>query len=194
MISAKYLQEAVVSLRNGRFVVPVKAEHRGEVGGVIHDVSSTGATVFVEPTAVVEANAKILQLRSQEQAEINRILAAFTDQVAALDPLFGYSYSAMLDIDVLLAKARLALEQKAWCPQVSSGRSFSLLKARHPLIDPAKVVPIDVSLGQDYDTLVVTGPNTGGKTVSFPDGQPLVYNKADLHNPWFEATSARCKL
>ena len=164
--TAKYLQEAVVSLRNGRFVVPVKAEHRGEVGGVIHDVSSTGATVFVEPTAVVEANAKILQLRSQEQAEINRILAAFTDQVAALDPLFGYSYSAMLDIDVLLAKARLALEQKAWCPQVSSGRSFSLLKARHPLIDPAKVVPIDVSLGQDYDTLVVTGPNTGGKTVT----------------------------
>lgn len=164
--TSKYLQEAVVSLRNGRFVVPVKAEHRGEVGGVIHDVSSTGATVFVEPTAVVEANAKILQLRSQEQAEIDRILAAFTDQVAALDPLFSYSYSAMLDIDVLLAKARLALEQKAWCPHVSSGRGFSLLKARHPLIDPAKVVPIDVSLGQEYDTLVVTGPNTGGKTVT----------------------------
>ena len=164
--ASKYLQEAVVSLRNGRFVVPVKAEHRAEVGGVIHDVSSTGATVFVEPTAVVEANAKILQLRSQEQAEIDRILAAFTDQVAALDPLFGYSYSAMLDIDVLLAKARLALEQKAWCPKVSSGHSFSLLKARHPLIDPAKVVPIDVSLGKDYDTLVVTGPNTGGKTVT----------------------------
>ena len=162
----KYLQEAVVSLRNGRYVVPVKAEHRNEVGGVIHDVSSTGATVFVEPTAVVEANAKILQLRSQEQAEIERILVAFTDQVAALEPMFSYSYSAMLDIDVLLAKARLALEQKAYCPQVSNTGAFSLKKARHPLIDPAKVVPIDVALGQEYDTLVVTGPNTGGKTVT----------------------------
>ena len=164
--TGKYLQENVVSLRNGRYVVPVKAEYRGEVTGVIHDVSSTGATLFVEPTAVVEANARILQLRSQETAEIERILGAFSDQVAGLEPQFGYSYDAMLDIDVLLAKARLALEQKAYLPAVSEDRIFSLKRARHPLIDLAKVVPVDIELGREYDTLVVTGPNTGGKTVS----------------------------
>ena len=162
----KFLQDAVVSLRNGRFVVPVKAEFRGEVGGVIHDVSSTGATVFVEPSAVVETNAKIMQLRSQEQAEIERILVAFTDQVAAIEPVFSFGYRAMLDIDVLLAKARLALEQQAYMPQVADGYWFDLKKARHPLIDKSKVVPIDVALGKEYDTLVVTGPNTGGKTVT----------------------------
>ena len=164
--TSRYLQEAVVSLRNGRYVVPVKAEHRGDIGGVIHDVSSTGATIFVEPTAVVEANARIMQLRSQEQAEIERILVSFTGQIAGLEPMFSYSYEAMLDIDVLLAKARLALEQKAWLPQVADDMSFSLKKARHPLIDPAKVVPVDVALGKDYDTMVITGPNTGGKTVT----------------------------
>ena len=162
----KFLQDAVVSIRNGRFVVPVRAEYRGEVGGVIHDVSSSGATVFVEPTAVVEANAKIMQLRSQEKAEIERILIAFTEQVASIEPMFNFSYKAMLDIDVLLAKAHLALEQKAWMPQVADNVHFDLRKARHPLIDPDKVVPIDVALGENYDTLVITGPNTGGKTVT----------------------------
>ena len=164
--TSKFLQDAVVSIRNGRFVVPVRAEYRGEVGGVIHDVSSSGATVFVEPTAVVEANARIMQLRSQEKAEIERILIAFTEQVAAIEPMFNFSYKAMLDIDVLLAKAHLALEQKAWMPQVADDVHFDLKKARHPLIDPDKVVPIDVALGQSYDTLVITGPNTGGKTVT----------------------------
>ena len=162
----KFLQDAVVSLRNGRFVVPVKAEYRGEVGGVIHDVSSSGSTVFVEPTAVVEANAKIMQLRSQEKSEIERILAAFTDQVASIEPVFNFSYQAMLNIDVLLAKARLALEQQAYMPQVADGMWFDLKKARHPLIDKDKVVPVDVALGKEYDTLVITGPNTGGKTVT----------------------------
>ena len=162
----KFLQDAVVSIRNGRFVVPVRSEYRGEVGGVIHDVSSSGATVFVEPTAVVEANAKIMQLRSQEKAEIERILIAFTEQVASIEPMFNFSYKAMLDIDVLLAKAHLALEQKAWMPQVADDVHFDLKKARHPLIDPDKVVPIDVALGENYDTLVITGPNTGGKTVT----------------------------
>ena len=162
----KFLQDAVVSLRNGRYVVPVRAEYRGEVGGVIHDVSSTGATLFVEPTAVVEANARIMQLRAQEQEEITRILTAFSDQVASLEPQFSYSYDAMLSIDLLLAKARLAVEQKAFMPMVSDTCRFSLKKARHPLIDKKKVVPIDITLGDDYDTLVITGPNTGGKTVS----------------------------
>lgn len=162
----KFLQDAVVSLRNGRYVVPVRAEYRGEVGGVIHDVSSTGATLFVEPTAVVEANARIMQLRAQEQEEITRILTAFSDQAASLEPQFSYSYDAMLSIDLLLAKARLAVEQNAFMPMVSDTCRFSLKKARHPLIDKKKVVPIDITLGDDYDTLVITGPNTGGKTVS----------------------------
>ena len=162
----KFLQDAVVSLRNGRYVVPVRAEYRGEVGGVIHDVSSTGATVFVEPTAVVEANARIMQLRAQEQEEITRILSAFSAQVGSLEPQFSYSYDAMLKIDLLLAKARLAIEQGAFMPAVSDTIRFKLNKARHPLIDKKKVVPVDISLGDEYDTLVITGPNTGGKTVS----------------------------
>ena len=162
----KFLQDAVVSLRNGRYVVPVRAEYRGEVGGVIHDVSSSGATVFVEPTAVVEANARIMQLRAQEQEEITRILSAFSAQVGLLEPQFSYSYDAMLKIDLLLAKARLAIEQGAFMPAVSDTIHFKLNKARHPLIDKKKVVPVDIALGDEYDTLVITGPNTGGKTVS----------------------------
>ena len=162
----KFLQDAVVSLRNGRYVVPVRAEYRGEVGGVIHDVSSSGATVFVEPTAVAEANARIMQLRAQEQEEITRILSAFSAQVGSLEPQFSYSYDAMLKIDLLLAKARLAIEQGAFMPAVSDTIHFKLNKARHPLIDKKKVVPVDIALGDEYDTLVITGPNTGGKTVS----------------------------
>ena len=162
----KFLQDAVVSLRNGRYVVPVRAEYRGEVGGVIHDVSSSGATVFVEPTAVVEANARIMQLRAQEQEEITRILSAFSAQVGSLEPQSSYSYDAMLKIDLLLAKARLAIEQGAFMPAVSDTIHFKLNKARHPLIDKKKVVPVDIALGDEYDTLVITGPNTGGKTVS----------------------------
>ena len=162
----KFLQDAVVSIRNGRYVVPVRAEYRGEVGGVIHDVSSTGSTVFVEPTAVVEANARIMQLHAQEQEEITRILTAFSGQVASLEPQFSYSYDAMLQIDLLLAKARLAVEQNAFMPQVNDSCRFALKKARHPLIDKKKVVPVDIALGEKYDTLVITGPNTGGKTVT----------------------------
>ena len=166
MDTSKYLQESVVSIRNGRYVVPVKSEYRGEVSGIIHDVSSTGATVFVEPQAVVEANARILQYRAQEAQEIERILVAFTAQVAAIEPQFQYSYKAMLEIDVLLAKARLALDMKAFKPTVRSDSSFSLIRARHPLIDPKKCVPVDIALGRDYDSLIITGPNTGGKTVT----------------------------
>ena len=166
MDTSKYLQESVVSIRNGRYVVPVKSEYRGEVSGIIHDVSSTGATVFVEPQAVVEANARILQYRAQEAQEIERILVAFTGQVAAIEPQFQYSYKAMLEIDVLLAKARLALDMKAFKPTVRMDTSFSLIRARHPLIDAKKCVPVDISLGREYDSLIITGPNTGGKTVT----------------------------
>lgn len=164
--TSKFLQETVVSLRNGRFVVPVKAEHKGDLGGIIHDVSQSGSTIFVEPTAVVEANAKIMQLRSQEQAEIERILAAFSQQASDMEQPFIYSYFAMIAIDVLLAKAALALEQNASMPSVNDNGSFSLVRARHPLIDKAKVVAVDISLGQAADTMIITGPNTGGKTVT----------------------------
>ena len=164
--SVKYLQETVVSMRNGRFVVPVKSEYRGEVHGVIHDVSSTGATVFVEPQAVVEANARILQYRAQEAQEIERILSALSGQVAQIEPQFRYSYASMLQIDQLLAKARMALEMRAFMPQVTAKHQFYLERARHPLIDKDKCIPVDLALGEEYDTLVVTGPNTGGKTVS----------------------------
>ena len=166
MDTSKYLQESVVSMRNGRYVVPVKSEYRGEVSGIIHDVSSTGATVFVEPQAVVEANARILQYRAQEAQEIERVLVAFTAQVAAIEPQFQYSYKAMLEIDILLAKARLALELKAFKPAVRTDSSFNLIRARHPLIDPQKCVPVDIALGGEYDSLIITGPNTGGKTVT----------------------------
>ena len=187
MDTSKYLQESVVSMRNGRYVVPVKSEYRGEVSGIIHDVSSTGATVFVEPQAVVEANARILQYRAQEAQEIERILVAFTAQVAAIEPQFQYSYQAMLEIDVLLAKARLALDLKAFKPAVRTDDSFSLIRARHPLIDPKKCVPVDIALGRDYDSLIITGPNTGGKTVSLKTvGLFTLMGQAGLHIPAFD--------
>ena len=185
----KFLQDAVVSLRNGRYVVPVRAEYRGEVGGVIHDVSSTGATVFVEPTAVVEANARIMQLRAQEQEEITRILTSFSTQVGSLEPQFTYSYDAMLKIDLLLAKARLAVEQNAFMPAVSDTVHFKLNKARHPLIDKKKVVPVDIELGSEYDTLVITGPNTGGKTVTLKTiGLLCLMAQCGLHIPAAEGS------
>ena len=162
----KYLQESVVALRGGRFVVPVKSEHKSDVQGVIHDVSSTGSTLFVEPTAVVEANAKILQYRNIEQEEIRRILASFSSQIVSISSLFYQSYANMLEIDFVVAKSKLAILQNANKPSVEDGDSFSLIRARHPLIEKDKVVPVDISLGEEYDTMVVTGPNTGGKTVT----------------------------
>lgn len=162
----KYLQDSVVSLRNGRYVVPVKAENKGEIGGVIHDVSQSGSTIFVEPTAVVEANAKIMQLKSQEQAEIERILSAFSSQIADMEEVFIFSYNAMLDIDVLLAKASLALALNCAMPTVNDEKCFSFVRAKHPLLDKEKAVPVDISLGKNADTMIVTGPNTGGKTVT----------------------------
>lgn len=162
----KYLQESVVALRGGRFVVPVKAENRSEIEGVVHDVSSSGSTLFVEPAAVVQANAKILQLKNQEQEEIERILTAFSANIASIGVFFEQSYANMLAADMILAKAKLAIKQNANKPKVNNECRFKLVRCRHPLIDKEKAVPIDISLGWDYDTLVITGPNTGGKTVS----------------------------
>lgn len=164
--TSKYLQDGVVSIRNGRFVVPVKAEHRNDVSGVIHDVSSSGGTLFVEPTAVVEVNAKILQLRNQEQQEIERILVELSSAVADISAFFEASYTAMLQIDKIVAKAELGLSMNGICPVVNERQVFEFIKARHPLLAKDSVVPVDITLGKDYDTMIITGPNTGGKTVS----------------------------
>ncbi len=162
----KYLQESIVTMRNGRFVVPVKAECRGNVPGLVHDTSGSGQTIFVEPMAVVEANNEIKVLESKEQDEIARILWHLSAEVAEHSGLIINSCRAAVELDVIFAKADLAYKMKASMPIMNNEGIIDLKKARHPLIDPDKVVSSDVTLGKDFDTLIITGPNTGGKTVS----------------------------
>lgn len=163
---SKALQEPIVTMRNGRFVVPVRNEHRGEVQGLVHDTSSSGATVFVEPIAVVEANNKIAVLQSRERDEIDRILAELSASVGEFAGTIKASYSSAVSLNLIFAKAQLAYKMKASVPKINNEGYIDLKKARHPLIDPKKVVATDIMLGRDFDTLVITGPNTGGKTVS----------------------------
>ena len=162
----KVLQEPIVTIRGGRFVVPVKAEHRGEVAGLVHDTSASGATVFVEPMGVVEANNELQVLRSKEAAEIERILFALSAEAGSFATAIIADYRVLLELNVIFAKAHLAYKMKAIKPALTADGHIRLHKARHPLIDPKKIVPIDVELGGAFDTLVVTGPNTGGKTVT----------------------------
>ena len=162
----KALQEPIVTIRGGRFVVPVKAEHRGEVAGLVHDTSSSGATVFVEPLGVVEANNDLKVLRAKEEAEIERILFELSGEAGSFATAIIADYNILLELNVIFAKARLAYRMKAIKPHLSTDGHTVLHRARHPLIDPRQVVPIDVELGGDFDTLVITGPNTGGKTVT----------------------------
>lgn len=162
----KYLQEAVVTIRQNKFVVPVKAEHKNDIPGVVHDVSSSGSTFFVEPAVIADLNAKIMQLYNQEQEEINKILMNLSQAVANHAAFFIDSYNKLLDIDKYIARAKLAIRMDAVMPKVNDELKFNLIKARHPLIEKSKVVPTDISLGFDYDTMIITGPNTGGKTVS----------------------------
>ena len=162
----KYLQDSIVTIRSGRFVIPVKAEFRSSVPGLVHDTSSSGATVFIEPMSVVEANNDIRILRSKEQAEIERILANLSAEVGSYADAISDSYRILTELNVIFAKAHLAYAMKATTPILNDEGKINLKKARHPLIDPEKVVPTDIQLGIDFDTLVVTGPNTGGKTVS----------------------------
>ena len=163
---AKILQENIVTLRDGRFVVPVKAECKNEMKGLVHDVSSSGATVFIEPVAVVDANNEIRMLEGQERQEIDRILLELSGMVGNIAGPTADSFEALVELDLLFAKSRLADEMKASVPQISKERVIRLNKARHPLIDKKKVVPVDITLGDTFDTLVITGPNTGGKTVA----------------------------
>lgn len=160
------LQDAIITQRNGRYVVPVKSEHRASISGLVHDTSSTGATVFVEPAGVVEANNDIRVLRGKEAQEIERILYELSVEAGGfIDEIKG-SYECAVEINVIFCKAHLAYDMKATIPVLNDKGITDLKKARHPLIDPKKVVATDIRLGSDFDTLVITGPNTGGKTVA----------------------------
>ncbi len=161
----KFLQDPIVTLRNDRYVVPVKAECRGDVPGIVHDMSASGGTLFVEPSTVVDANNELQSLAVKEKNEIEKILAQLTGLVAEVSEHIKYNYQNIIDIDLLFAKGKLANKQKAVCPIINDEGKIMIKRGRHPLIDEGKVVPQDISLGYDFDTLVVTGPNTGGKTV-----------------------------
>lgn len=162
----KYLQDAIVTQRGGRYVVPVKAECRGNVPGLVHDTSASGATVFVEPMGVVQANNDIKVLKSKEEAEIEKILFELSASSGSFaDAIIG-SYKNLVEINLIFAKANLGYKMKAVIPIMNDKGVINIKKARHPLIDKEKVVPTDICLGEDFDTLVITGPNTGGKTVS----------------------------
>lgn len=162
----KFLQEPIVTQRNGRFVVPVKNENRGEVAGLVHDTSSSGATVFIEPMGVVEANNEIKVLQSKERDEIDRILMELSTEAGSFAESVKASYECAVELNLIFAKAQLAYEMKAAPPLLNDEGIIELRHARHPLIAKDKVVPTDIRLGGDFDTLVITGPNTGGKTVS----------------------------
>ena len=162
----KYLQDAIVTMRGGRFVVPVKAECRGDVPGLVHDTSSSGATVFIEPMSVVEANNEIRVLQAQEKDEIERILTALSGEVGGFAEEIAGGYEAAVELNVIFAKASLAYQMKATLPILNEEGRIFLKAARHPLIDKQNVVPTNIELGKDFDTLVITGPNTGGKTVA----------------------------
>lgn len=162
----KFLQEPIVTQRSGRFVVPVKAECRGDVPGLVHDTSSSGATVFIEPATVVEANNDIKVLIGKERDEIARILYELSAQAGTFADSIRQSFDCAVRLNLIFAKAHLAYKMKASRPMLNTDGVIELKKARHPLIDKDNVVPIDIRLGEDYDTMVITGPNTGGKTVT----------------------------
>ncbi|MBE6747993.1 MAG: endonuclease MutS2 [Ruminococcaceae bacterium] len=160
------LQDAIITQRNGRYVVPVKSEHRATVSGLVHDTSSTGATVFVEPAGVVEANNEIRVLKGKETQEIERILYELSSIAGSFVDEIKGSYECAVEINVIFSKAQLAYKMNATMPKLNAKGVIDLKKARHPLIDPKSVVATDIRLGKEFDTLVITGPNTGGKTVA----------------------------
>jgi len=181
---SKYLQENIVTMRNGRYVIPVKAECKNDVKGLIHDTSSSGATIFVEPMAVVEANNELRMLASKEEHEIERILIAFSDEVAGISPTLLLNYRNITELAFIFACGEFSTRIGGCEPTISDKRRIVLKNARHPLIDKKSVVPISVSLGEGYDTLVITGPNTGGKTVTLKTlGLFSIMAQSGLHIP-----------
>ena len=163
---AKVLQEALITQRDGRFVVPVKAECKGSIPGLVHDISSSGATLFVEPMGVVQANNELKELQAREEKEIDRILRILSGECAAQMMNILYDYDILVHLDVIFARGQLSYRMNAAKPILARRGGIVLRRARHPLLDQAKAVPISLELGNSYDTLVITGPNTGGKTVT----------------------------
>ncbi len=160
----KYLQDAIITMRNGRYVIPVRADSR-QFAGLVHDQSGSGSTLFVEPAAVVEAGNDIKQWTLKERQEINRILGEFTDRVAPDADLYRHNIEVLANLDMIFARA-LAREMRAAPPKINEDGRVNLMRARHPLIDPEKVVPSTLWMGGEFPSLVITGPNTGGKTVT----------------------------
>ena len=180
----KILQETIITQRDGRFVVPVKAEHKGDLPGLVHDVSATGATVFVEPMGVVQANNEYVELEAKEQKEIDRILAELSAEAAAHREDIQWDYDTMVHLDLIFARGQLSYRMNGVRPEVRRDGAIHLRKARHPLLDSKKAVPIDIELGESFDTLVITGPNTGGKTVSLKTlGLLTLMTQCGLHIP-----------
>ena len=186
---SKYLQENIVTQRNGRYVIPVKAEYRNEVKGLIHDSSSSGATVFIEPMAVVEANNELALLESKEAHEIEKILTELSTQVASIAPSLNLNYRNITELAFVFGCAELSRRMDACEPDMTEKRQCSLIRARHPLIDKKTVVPITLAIGRDYDTLIITGPNTGGKTVTLKTlGLFAIMAQSGLHLPCDEGS------
>ncbi len=180
----KILQETIITQRDGRFVVPVKAEHKGALPGLVHDISSTGATLFVEPMGVVQANNEFVELEAKEQKEIERILAELSSEAAAHRESIQWDYDALVHLDLIFARGQLSYKMDGVRPEVRRDGAIHLRKARHPLLDAKKAVPIDIELGDTFDTLVITGPNTGGKTVSLKTlGLLTLMTQCGLHIP-----------
>lgn len=161
----KSLMDSIVTVRDGRYVLPVKAEHKGNVRGIVHAASATGSTLFIEPEAVVEANNDIRVLQGQEQEEIERIIAELSADCAACGEAVMRDYETAAELNLYFSKSNLGAKMRGCIPEISEDGELILKKARHPLIDPDKVVPVDLNVGRDYNALIVTGPNTGGKTV-----------------------------
>ena len=163
---AKFLREPIITIRQGRYVVPVKSECKNDVPGMVHDVSATGSTYFVEPLSAVNANNALRELELKEKKEIERILAELSAEAAGYAENIRLDVQMLIQLDVIFAKAKLAYRMRAWAPIMNDQGRVELRNARHPLIDPKKAVPISLRLGSDFDTMIITGPNTGGKTVT----------------------------
>ena len=184
-----YLQDAVITMRDGRYCLPVKAEHRSQVPGMIHDQSATGSTLFIEPMAVVKLNNDFKELLLKEQQEIEKILSELSEKTAAYADQISGDYDVLVELDFIFAKAMLAKEMNAVRPVFNDQRRISIKEGRHPLLDPKKVVPVTVRLGDDFRLLIITGPNTGGKTVSLKTvGLFTLMGQAGLHIPAFEGS------
>ena len=189
---AKVLQEALITQRDGRFVVPVKAECKGSMPGLVHDVSSSGATLFVEPMGVVQANNELKELEAREKKEIDRILRQLSAACAGSMENILWDYDILVHLDVIFARAQLSYQLNASRPEVRRRGDVALRRARHPLLDQAKAVPITVELGEQFDTLVITGPNTGGKTVTLKTiGLLCLMAQCGLHIPADSGSAVR---